>query len=305
SKMLLRRMPLNEEIWSDRQGAELVGLIALIKRIRVYWEICTESKYFSLVPQDDQGLYDTFIADLFFLLDRANLDTETRQLIIDSIPLEFINSDLALVLDEEIRGYIQDGFGKAISALRREAISRGQFTTEDDPTLLFSLFDDELEAIRELSTERFQKAEKHLNLLLSQYDKPVEKQVKTLERRIRKEISLILSEEWTRVPKDIRQKSEQRYAKEQTRNPLLPYKSMVDKLGYIDLGDLETVMVEGRNWPSFEKSFSPKAELRNRFRMLAPFRNSEAHARDADEPAIADAKAAIAWFDARFSIGLE
>lgn len=140
-----RPNPLDTDTWASYRGMELEGALAIVQRIRAYWRATLPGSWFSVVPEDDQGLYDTLYHDLFFILsqrpDLEALVTELREL----VPEQPIDSDLALAIsDDQIQGSIFDGFNRASSRIRRLLVSEGKPFLDSPVEELFSFFDLEI-----------------------------------------------------------------------------------------------------------------------------------------------------------------
>lgn len=73
--------------------------------------------------------------------------------------------------------------------------------------------------------------------------------------------------------------------------------SMMQKLSFSDLRELEKIIVTKANWSEFSEVFPNKGLLITRFDQLANLRNSIAHSREISMPVLFDGKAAITWFD--------
>lgn len=300
SRLILRRIPLNDELWQPFVGHELSGLLALVKRMLAYWESTWFDSAIAIVPTDDQGLYDTLISDLHFLLDRSPLNKRERDQILSLVPDEFMNADLASIMDENIKGDILGSFTKSMSIVRRTCFRLGCLCNEDDTTGLFALFDGEIQEHLERNrvSVRDYKAQ-HPWFSTGNPAERLRQDVAEVEKRMRSLIDRQLSGDWTRVPESIRTKAEGRIENEIRANPgtdPFRFDSMKSHLDYVDLRELEQIMVSKRNWHKFVEIFSTKEMLQNRFGQLAPLRNAQAHHREFSDLIRSDAEAAIIWF---------
>jgi type I restriction enzyme R subunit len=73
--------------------------------------------------------------------------------------------------------------------------------------------------------------------------------------------------------------------------------SMMKRLSFSDLRDLENIIITKANWSEFSETFPSKSLLITRIDQLANLRNSIAHSREISMPVLFDGKAAITWFD--------
>lgn len=301
SKIFLRRYPLNDEIWAPYKGRELLGLIELIRRIHLYWGTATNSPFFSVVSDDDQGLYDTFILDLEFLLVHSTLDSGFQDFIRDSVPHSFMDSDTALAMDDDLRGRMKDAFQRVISALRQEALKLGIRIHEGDTTGLFSIFDEELREIQEQNQLATLEMEIQLGLRKPKSSgELLENRAEELELTLRKLIESSLSNGWSDIPGKVRRNAIRRMKRNKATTPneqKQELSSLAECLSYCDLADLETVMVSEPCWLSLEKYFREKSNVELRFSLLKPFRNDLAHHRSSSKVVLADANAALIWFE--------
>ena len=73
--------------------------------------------------------------------------------------------------------------------------------------------------------------------------------------------------------------------------------TMMQKLSFTDLRDLEAIILNKSNWGHFATTFPNKGLFISRIDQLANLRNSIAHSREISMPVLFDGKAAITWFD--------
>lgn len=147
AQLVLRRKPLDAVMFAVWRGAEIEVALAALKRIRAYWNATTSYRWCAIVPEDDQGLYQTLTHDLFFALgQRPELGVLTAE-IRKQIPEQPVDHDLALALDDEIKGDIFDGLSRARFMLNEVLIAEGGSFGQNRADPLFALFDKELEMI--------------------------------------------------------------------------------------------------------------------------------------------------------------
>jgi len=124
--------------------------------------------------------------------------------------------------------------------------------------------------------------------------------VSDIERRLRRVIAIVTNDDWSIVPDYIRVKADDRINAVIRENPGVvrtPFESVVGRLTYCDLREMEQIIVSKSLWPTFADVFGTKETVSIRFRQLAPLRNANAHLRDADELVRSDAEAAAIWFN--------
>lgn len=142
--LILRRRPLDAEMFTAWRGREIYVALAALKQLRAYWDATTGQRWFTMVWDDDQGLYQTLIHDLYFAMgQRPDLGTATAELrnLVPDLPPD---SDLALILDEEIRGHIFDYLTRARQMLIAILIAEGGAPAVNPADPLFVTFDAEI-----------------------------------------------------------------------------------------------------------------------------------------------------------------
>ncbi len=101
------------------------------------------------------------------------------------------------------------------------------------------------------------------------------------------------------VPQPLQEKVKESVGKEQKKNPAL-VSSKIDDYGYhmqfLDLRDLETILIAKNNWVNVADCFGTKENLAIEFNNLAGLRNPVRHSRNVDDISLLKGKAAIKWF---------
>lgn len=124
--------------------------------------------------------------------------------------------------------------------------------------------------------------------------------VRDVELALRDLIASRLTDDWSLVPDHVRIKIDDRINRAATENPALRtegVETVVDKLSYADLRELEGLITGKQTWAYFSDVFGSKEMLANRFRQIAPLRNASAHHREITDLEKTDAEAAVIWFD--------
>jgi hypothetical protein len=75
------------------------------------------------------------------------------------------------------------------------------------------------------------------------------------------------------------------------------YESLVGKLEFSDLRELQGTITNKALWPYFEPRFAHKEVLNAKFSQLAELRNGIRHSRSVDEITRKEGEAAIIWFE--------
>lgn len=101
------------------------------------------------------------------------------------------------------------------------------------------------------------------------------------------------------VPQPLQDKIKESVGKEQKKNPALVSSKIYDfeyHMQFLDLRELETILISKNNWPSVADCFGTKENLGIEFSNLAGLRNPVRHSRKVDEVSLLKGRAAIKWF---------
>lgn len=74
------------------------------------------------------------------------------------------------------------------------------------------------------------------------------------------------------------------------------YQTLIGKLEYCDLREIQDVITSKTLWTAFEAQFVSKEMLATRFGQLARLRNGIRHTRTVDQVTRMDGEAALLWF---------
>jgi hypothetical protein len=127
----------------------------------------------------------------------------------------------------------------------------------------------------------------------------LDKEVETLERRLRDLVADALDGKVEDLPIHVRDNAKKRIATALTKNPARGsghYETLTGHLEYCDLRELQDVITAKTLWEQFEPRFGNKESVNNRFAQLAELRNTLAHTRTLDDVTRKDGEAAILWF---------
>jgi len=101
------------------------------------------------------------------------------------------------------------------------------------------------------------------------------------------------------LPAHVRGKIAERLSAARRRNPAIGnghYETLLGKLEYCDLRELQDVLTAKESWASFEPRFGTKEVLNSRFAQLSELRNRIRHSRTLDAVTQKDGEAALLWF---------
>jgi len=128
----------------------------------------------------------------------------------------------------------------------------------------------------------------------------LDKRIGQIELNLRKSIQEVLGEDTSKIPSHILIKVEKRIRSALRKNPSLDkdyYQTPAGKLEFVDLRELQDMIVTKTLWPDFEPIFINKVTLNGKFNQLAELRNGIRHSRTVDEITKKEGEAAILWFE--------
>lgn len=146
----VRRIPLSLGAFPIIRGNELYVALSALQRMCDLWESSTAGQWVTLdfgAPARD--LYAQLYWDMFVVLesreDLATLTGDVKQLVPDSMP----DSDLALIMDDVLKGHYLDEFTQARRILTNALFASGGAPWENPAEILFDIFDAEIAHYRE------------------------------------------------------------------------------------------------------------------------------------------------------------
>jgi len=128
----------------------------------------------------------------------------------------------------------------------------------------------------------------------------LDKRIEQIELNLRKSIQDVLGEDASKIPSHIRIKVDKRIQSALRKNPTLNneyYQTPEGKLEFVDLRELQDMIVTKTLWDEFEPCFRSKVTLNGKFNQLAELRNGIRHSRTVDEITRKEGEAAILWFE--------
>ena len=124
-------------------------------------------------------------------------------------------------------------------------------------------------------------------------------QIEKVELALRRAIADTLGGDPSRLPQHVQGNVEDRIQAAARKNPALDvehYQTLIGKLEYCDLRELQDVVTSKALWTAFEARFVSKEMLATRFGQLAQLRNGIRHTRTVDQVTRMDGEAALLWF---------
>lgn len=226
-----------------------------------------------------EGLIDT-------VLNRAPLSAETnRHWISDRLPNEYLPKLIASSGENAVRANLETHF---ISPEAFDILLRQPFTRVDYEEFIAERKRTILGAIENLLVKE--------RLDLSPSLRELDGEIENVELGIRELISSKLGETGLELPDHIAVKLKDRIQKDRRKGLLGNEDGVELELQYLDLRELEQLMVAKTAWLAFESIFVSKEQLASRFNQLADLRNSIRHSRSVSQIAQKDGEAALMWF---------
>ena len=123
--------------------------------------------------------------------------------------------------------------------------------------------------------------------------------IEEVELGVRKEVHGTLAGDASLVPSHVLQKVDERVSRATKKNAALDaerYQTLVGKLEFFDLRELQDTITSKALWEKFELRFTNKETLIAKLNQLAELRNGIRHSRTVDEVTRKEGEAAILWF---------
>ena len=223
------------------------------------------------------------------ILNRTPLTADTnRNVIRDRLPNEYLPELIKQNGEGTVRAVLESHF---ISPAALAVLLRDPFTGDD-----FEAF------IKERQLTIFEAVESLLikeRLDLSPNLRDLDQQIEDIELGLRTRVAETLGDNPASLPPHVNQKIEERLqaaAKKNATIDLGHYKTLVKRLEYGDLREVQDTITNKALWSDFEKCFANKETLIAKFGQLAELRNSIRHSRTVDEITRKEGEAAILWF---------
>ena len=228
-------------------------------------------------------------AEIDTILNRTPLTADTnRNVIRDRLPNQYLPELISQNGEEMVRSTLESHF---ISPAAFDILLRDPFTTEDYEAFLSERQRTIQAAIEDLLVKE------RLDLLPRLRD--LDAQIEAVELALRALIVTSLDSEDRQLPPHVAQRIDERVQQAMRRNAALDadhLATLAGRLEYVDLRELQDILVNKSLWDLFGAQFGTKEVLVKRFDQLAELRNAIRHSRTVDEVTLKEGEAALVWF---------
>jgi len=234
--------------------------------------------------QDQQlgGLIDT-------ILNRTPLTADTnRKAIRNRLPNEYLTELIDANGEKTVRATLESHL---ISPAAFDILLRDPFTADDFEAFLAERQRTVQDAIEDLLVKE--------RLDLPPQLRDLDAKIEEVELGLRRAIAEALDADPSKLPQHVLQRAEERIQAAGKKLPAFDldhYQTLVGKLEYCDLREVEATIANKALWPVFEARFANKEALATRFNQLAELRNGIRHSRTVDEVTRKDGEASLVWF---------
>lgn len=224
------------------------------------------------------------------ILNRTPLTADTNRHVINNrLPNAYLPELIESNGEHVVRAILEAHF---ISATAQAILLRIPFTPEDFEAFIAERQRTIQEAIENLLIKE--------RLDLSPRLRELDERIERIELRLRELIAKSLNHQVATLPIHVLQKADERVQGALKRNPALNadfYQTLVGKLEFCDLRELQDTFTNKSLWSLFESYFASKENLNTKFQQLAELRNGIRHSRSVDEITCKEGEAAILWFE--------
>jgi hypothetical protein len=223
------------------------------------------------------------------ILNRTPLTADTnRKVIHDDLPNVYLPELIAASGEQNVRAVLESHF---ISRKAFDILLRNSFTKDDFEEFVVERQRTIQQAIEDLLIKE--------RLDLSPHLRELDADVEKIELRLRDMIASTLDQNADILPSNLRGIIDDRIAQAARKNAALDvnqYSSLVAKMEYFDLRELQAVITNKTLWSRFQTRFPTKEALDAKFDQLAELRNGIRHSRTVDEVTRKEGEAAVLWF---------
>ena len=235
------------------------------------------------------GKERTLGTSIHTILNRTPLTAGTnRNVINDRLPNEYLPELVNANGEATVRATLESHF---ISPAAFDILLRDPFTPSEYEAFLTERQRTLQQAIEDLLVKE--------RLDLPPQLRELDAQVEVVELELRRLIGEALGGDASKLPPHVLQKIDERIQAASKKNPALDadrYETLVGKLEYADLRELQDTMTNKVLTPLFNARFPNKETLVKRFAQLAELRNGIRHSRTVDEVTRKEGEAALLWF---------
>jgi hypothetical protein len=223
------------------------------------------------------------------ILNRSPLTSDTNRNVIKSrLPNEYLPELVAQSGQGTVRGILESHF---ISPLAFEILLRNPFGPDD-----FEAFIAERQRTLQDAIENLLIKER---LDLPPQLRDLDYATEQIELSLRRVVDTTFAGDVAQVPQHVQQKVDERISRATKKNAALDtdrYQTLLGKLEYFDLRELQDTIIGKAAWPKFEPRFGTKEALSAKLDQLAELRNGIRHSRAVSEITRKEGEAAILWF---------
>lgn len=220
---------------------------------------------------------------------RTPLTADTnRKVINDRLPNEYLPELIAANGEASVRAILESHF---VSPAAFDILRRDPFGPDDFEAFLAERQRTLQDAIEDLLIKE--------RLDLPPQLRELDAQVEAVELILRGTIAEALGGDAAGLPPHVLQKIDERLQAAAKKNAALDqnhYQTLVGRLEYADLREVQDAILSKTNWPLFQARFANKETLAKRFDQLAELRNCIRHSRTVDEVTRKEGEAALLWF---------
>lgn len=222
------------------------------------------------------------------ILNRTPLTSKTnRKVINDRLPSEYLPEMMEASGETIVRSVLESHFisPKALDILLREPFNADdyeEFIAERQTTIRSAIED-------LLIKER---------LDLPPQLRELDEEIEQIELSLREHVAQLLGKD-VELPSHVAHKIDERIKRAARKDATFNndhYESLVGRLEFADLREIEDSIVNKALWPQFADLFVNKETLIGKFRQLAELRNGIRHSRHVDDVTRKEGEAALLWF---------
>lgn len=279
---------------TDWNKAAPVLALAILHRIKRLWTILFGHQWLSTRIVGDEELYKQLRHSLIVQLkDRLEVEAEAARVLPNSL-LTGVEMEL---LDADIRAFFDSEFQSLESTLLDLIIQEGTSIDTSQFQALLVTHDDTLDAIDEAVSKEYERELVRLKLTTDPSLKRLDYRIEQVELGLRKMISDRLEGDEELVPRHVFDKVLERWTRSDRKNLTVKRSSLISKLEFADLRELESILESKLCRSRFSPEFRDTQMVQRRFDQLVELRNSFRHSRSPDSVTLDDGKASIVWFE--------
>lgn len=223
------------------------------------------------------------------ILNRTPLTADTnRNVIGNRLPNEYLPELIRQNGEATVRATLESHL---ISPVAFDILLRSPFEPADYEDFLTERQRTIQEAIEDLLVKE--------RLDLSPQLRELDAEIEKVELALRRLVDKALDGDAGALPPHVRQKVEDRLRTAAKKNPALDnahYATLIGRLEFADLRELQDTFTNKALWSRFEARFATKELLTKRLDQLADLRNAIRHSRTVDTVTRKEGEAALAWF---------